>query len=581
MLYFSYDENFITERIDFMADFIVTNEYPHNVRDLLRVSVANFADKPAILVKRNQVYRAYTYRRLRSDIDALGTALIKRGFLGKKILILGDNGYEWALALLTALSGDFVAVPLDKTLSATDVAQLCQYTEAAAILYSDRYPEAVAALPEDVAAIPFSSIGDLLIEGRAQLASGDTSFLLAKPKADAPALLLLSPGVNTAPRDVMLTGKNLCFTAVGISDALELESTDSFLSLLPLHHAYELICGLLTPLTVGASVAFGDGLHAVMKNINEVHPTVLVTAPVIAEALWRKVQKMLSAAYGKLADAEIAASNLLPQHLALPLKQNMFEAIHYAFGGSLRTIVCGGAMTQPHVAKGLRDVGFVAVEAYGPTECGAIAAINPIDDARYGSVGLPIGDALIDVYNRGEDGTGEIRIKSEGTMLGYYKNEGATTESVRDGWFYTGDLGYLDEDGYLFVTGRKKNVLIRASGRSVFPEELEKLLCEQPFVKEAVVVGFVNEKKRDYDLVAVVYPDKEKLAELYGENYTIRDEETEIESALEKVNAALPDYKRMDMFLLRENEFEKNASNKIRRAGVAASVSEDYFQKKS
>ena len=563
-----------------MAEFKgKTHEYPLTVRDMLRVSTSLFADKPAISVKKDGAYHAYTYSCLADDIHALGTALANKGFLGKKLLILGDNGYEWALALLTALSGDFTAIPLDKTLSATDVAQLCQYTEADAILYSDRYPEAASALPEDTAAIPFSSFGALLEEGRALIENGEEAFLSAKPDTDAPALLLLSSGAGTVPRDILLSNRNLCFTVVNAASALDLTSADSFLSLLPLHHAYELICGLLLPLSVGASVAFGEGLHAVMKNINEVHPTALVTAPVISEALWRKVQKLLSSGYGKLGDAEAAASNLLPRKLSLPLKKKMFGAIHKAFGGALRTVICGGAAVQPHIAKGLRDVGFTAVECYGPAECGTVVTVNSGNAARGGSVGKPIGDATVDIYNKGEDGTGEIRIKCDGIMLGYYKNECVTAEAVRDGWFYTGDLGYLDKNGNLFVTGRKKNVLIRATGRSVFPEELEALLIKEPFVKEAVVVGFVNEQKRDYDLVAVVYPDKERLADLYGENYTVIDEETEIESVIEKVNAVLPDYKRIDRFILRETEFEKTASRRIRRAGVAASVSEQYFGK--
>lgn len=565
-----------------MADFIgKTNEYPTQFRDIIRVSASLYADKPAILVKKEETYRAYTYRRLRSDIEAFGTALVAKGFLGKKILILGDNGYEWALALLTALSGAFAAVPLDKTLSATDVAQLCQYTEAAAIFYSDRYPDSVSALPEGVTALPFSSFGELLEEGRRLQESGNDAFTAATPDENALALLLFSPGLSAAPRDVMLSGKNLCFTVSRAASALGVGKDDSFLSLLPLHHAYELVCDLLVPLSVGASVAFGEGLHAIMKNMNEIHPTVLVTAPVIAEAIWRKVQKMLSSGFSKLADTEIAASNLLPQRMSMPLKKRLFANIHRAFGGSLRMIVCGGAPVGAHIMKGLRDVGFLATEGYGPYECGTVVTLNPRNAARYGSVGKPLDDLILDIYNKGEDGTGEIRVKSEGVMLGYYKNEGATEEAIRGGWLYTGDLGYIDQSGYLFVTGRKKNLLVRATGRSVFPEELEALLMKEQFVKETIVVGFINEKKRDYDLVAVVYPDKERLADLYGENYTVRDEETEIENAVEKVNASLPDYKRIDMFVLRDTEFEKNASRKIRRAGVAASVTEEYFRKRS
>ncbi|MBE6662557.1 MAG: long-chain fatty acid--CoA ligase [Ruminococcaceae bacterium] len=563
-----------------MASFIEkTREYPRQIRDMLRVSASLFADQPAIVAKKDGEYRAYTYRRLQSDVKALGAALAARGLGGKRIALLGENSYEWVLILLTALCGDFVAVPMDKSLPPMDVAQLCQYAEAAAILYADGYPESVSALGECTEALPFSSVETLLEEGRRLQSAGKASFPTARAEGE-PALLLFSQAKTDAPRDALLSDENLCFTATRAAEAMGLSDKDSLLSLLPLHYAYELILGLLAPLSVGASVAFGDGLHAIMKNLGELHPTALVTTPILAEALWRKAQKMLTEGYGKLGTAEVKASGILPKKLALPLRKKLFAQIHAAFGGSLRLLLCGGAPTSSQVMKGLSDIGILALTCYTALEGAMTVTVNAKNAPRAESVGRTLDGAIVDVYNKGEDGKGEIRVKGDGVMLGYYKNDAATAEVIRDGWLYTGDLGYLDKDGYLYLTGRKKNLLVRASGKNVFPEELEPLLTEQPFVKEAVVLGFVNEQKRDYDLVAVLYPDKERFAALYGENYTVADEETEMANALEKVNATLPDHKKLDTFVLRQTPFEKTASRKIRRTSIAESVKDEYWKKR-
>lgn len=553
---------------------------PILIRDMLLASASVFADKPAILVKREEGFVAYTYRRLRSDAEALGTALAARGLVGKRLLIVGDNGYEWALALLASLFVGAIAMPVDKTLSAPDLSSLCEYAKPDLVLYSDSLFETVSALPESVEKHSFSSIDGLLEEGRHRLSDGASGLLSSDIDQNAPALILFTSGSIGAPQGVMLSNKNLCFTVSRAPLALGITAADSFLSLLPLHHIYELVCDLLVPLTVGASVAFGEGLHAIMKNMGEVHPTVLVTAPVIAEALYRKVQKLLLGAYGKRGDAEIAVSNFLPRRLARPIKKKLFEDIHRAFGGSLRMVVCGGAPVGAHIIKGLCDVGLLAVEGYGLCEGAGVVTVNPAFSPRYGSVGKALPDSTVDIYNIGEDGMGEIRIKSDGVMLGYFGDEKATAEVLRGGWLYTGDLGYVDEKGYLYVTGRKKNLLVSRAGKNIFPEEIEALLMKEPFVREAVVVGFINEAKRDYDLVAVVYPDREKLTLNYGEGYTVRDAENEIEGAIAKVNAVLPEHKRLGMFVLRENEFEKNSSRKIRRVGVAASVINEYQYKK-
>lgn len=549
---------------------------PRSVRALLLASASAHADRPAILTKTEDGVQTYTYRRLRSDVEALAALFTEKGLVGKRLLICGENGYAWALGFLAALTVGAVAVPVNKTLADT-LPALCDYTSAAAILYTDALDEAVASLPETVERLPFSAMDALLNEGRNLLDSG-----AIEPPSEldetAPAALLFASGSGLSPRAVSLSSQNLAFTATRAASALGLTPFDRVLSILPLHNSYALVLGLLAPLSRGAAVAFGEGLRAIVKNMGELKPTTLIASPLIAEALYRKVQKIL-AGYGKAGTAKISATGFLPTPLAAPIKKQLFPALHRAFGGSLRTIVCSGAPVGAHILKGLAEVGFTVLEGYGLCESASLVALNPKTAPRFGSVGKPLPDVILDVYNKGEDGIGEIRLRSDGVMLGYFENQSATAEALRGAWLYTGDLGYVDAKGYLYITGRKQNLLVGRTGKSVSPEELEVLLMKEPFVREAVVVGFVNEEKRDYDLVAVVYPDVEHLFDVYGENYTLHDAETEVASALERVNAALPAHKRPVCFVLRGTEFEKTGSRKIRRAGVAASVEEEYRKK--
>lgn len=546
------------------------------VRELLLASAEAFADKPAILAKSEGAYRVYTYRNLRSDTLALAATLAARGLVGKKMLIFGDNSYAWALGFLASLTAGVIAVPVNKTADAEGLAAICEHISPSAIFYTDTLETALT-LPEAVEKLPFSALESLLFEGRTLLDSGAADLSTAIDE-NAPAALLLAKRSGPSPRAAALSNKNLTFTTLRARAALGLGASDRFLSILPLHHSYSLIFDLLVPLSLGASVAFGEGLHAIIKNMGETQPTVLTASPLITEALARKVQKIASG-YGKASSASSAAMGLLPTRLSAPIKKQLFKKLHLAFGGSLRTVICSGAPVGAHHLKSLSDVGIVALEAYGLCESTGVVTVNPRRAPRYGSAGKPLRDGIVDIYNKGEDGIGEIRIKSDGVMLGYFENAAATAETIRGGWLYTGDLGYFDEKGYLFVVGQKENLLVSRTGKNIFPEELESLLLKEPFVRETVVVGFPNETRHDYDLVAAVYPDPEHLFDVYGENYSLADAEKEIGAAIDRVNAALPEYKRIDLFVLRGTEFEKTTARKIRRTGVAASVEEEYRRK--
>ncbi|MBR6708340.1 MAG: AMP-binding protein, partial [Clostridia bacterium] len=271
----------------------------------------------------------------------------------------------------------------------------------------------------------------------------------------------------------------------------------------------------------------------------------------------------------------IKLSNTL-RKVGIDLTRRLIAEIHETFGGRLNTLISGGAAVDPAVLSGLRDIGILGVQGYGLTECAPLAALNSDNFYCDSSAGLATPNTMLDIYEPTEDGTGEIRYKGENIMLGYYNAPELTAEVLRDGWLYTGDLGYIDEKGFLHITGRKKNVIVTMGGKNVFPEELETYLNRNRFVRESVIVGIPNAQKKDYDIVAILAPDTEQLAEVYGADYTAAQVDEAFAAAVAETNATVQSYKRISVFVRRDAEFPKNTSKKIKRAGLADTVLADY-----
>jgi long-chain acyl-CoA synthetase len=361
-----------------------------------------------------------------------------------------------------------------------------------------------------------------------------------------------------------------------------IDEKDVFLSILPLHHAYESTCGFLCPLSRGAEIAFSEGLRYVMKNMREVRPTVILCVPLFLETLYRKIQSTLckNGLESKIKLAISVTDTVVSEKLRPATKKKVFADIHKNFGGRLRALISGGASADPDVIKGLRAFGLAAYQGYGLTECAPLVAINRDGFFCDKAAGLATPNTLLDIYEAHGDGIGEIRFRGDNVMLGYYKNPTATAEVIRDGWLYTGDLGFMDEDGFLYVTGRKKNLIVTAGGNNIFPEELEYRLNKTPFVKESLIVGCNNSKKHFCEIVAVLYPDFEKLEAAYGVDYSAERLRLEMKKAISEVNGRLLPYKRITSFLIRREEFPKNSSQKILREGIVQEVTRSYAAKK-
>ncbi len=547
------------------------SEKIHDLREMLHSSARKFPMRPALLQKENGFYHAYTYIRLKMDVESLGEALCAHGFAGKRILILGENSYGWALSYLTAVTGLGVAVPLDKELPSEEVAHIADIAEGAVILYSEKYGQKLEKLPADFPRYSFDELSDLIEEGHDLLAGGKAEFEHRFIDTDALAVLIFTSGTTGVSKGVMLSQRNLCHTMENLGKMVRISEEDRALSVLPLHHVYECTCGLLCPLYRGASVAFCDDLRNLTRDMQEVRPSVMISVPRRIETgyhkIWATIQKQ---GLEKRVRNTIKLCNALPDGTTrAKAKRKLFSKIHESFGGQLRLLLSGGAPADPEVLKGLRDFGICAYQTYSLSECAPIAAINRDNYYRDASAGLAFPNALLDIYDMGDDGIGEIRYKAPNVMLGYFDMPEKSARAIRDGWFYTGDLGTIDEEGFLYIVGGKKNVITTAGGKSVFPEELEKLLVHSEFIKEAGVLGILDEKRREYDIVAIIHPDDAHFTAVYGSDYSKAQVELELKKVISSVNAAVRPYKRIRSYRISHAELPKSSSRKLDRRRLA------------
>lgn len=538
------------------------------LKKMLGASVEKFADRPAFHEKTEGSWHRRTYREYGEDVNALGTEMLARGFGGKRIIVTGVNCYAWVVTYMAVVCGVGVIVPVDKEIPAEELANIARVSEASLIVYGAKSAEKVKAVDACVARCGFAELGEWIRAGKRRIAAGDRAYLDAVIDPDVMSVLLFTSGTTGVSKGVMLSHHNLCFDIYEARQMLYCDERDVLLSVLPLHHVYECTCGFLAIIWSGGSIAFSEGIRYISRNMQEIHPTVVMCVPLLLETLYNKLWvNIRKQGLESKVRSMIKVTNAMPGARARMLaKKSVFRAIHKNFGGRLRMMVSGGAAVDPEILGGLRDLGILAIQGYGLTECAPLAAINRDTYYKDSAAGLATPNMVLDIYDVQDDGTGEIRLRGENVMLGYYQMPELTAEVKRDGWFYTGDLGYLDSEGFLHITGRKKNVIVTANGKNVFPEELETYLCRSPFVAETVVVGVENEKKKDLDVSALIYPDRAHAEEVYGKDVTAEQIEHELELAVETVNGMVQSYKRIVRFAVVPEEFPKNASRKIKRA---------------
>lgn len=535
-----------------------------DIRELLFLIKKSYGDKTAFLVKIDGQYMPITFNQFFEDCRAFATALNSMGLGCGRIGVIGENSYEWAVTYMSTVTSGSVIVPMDKELPKEETAPLIEMAKLDAIVYSMKNKETVedAEIKHKInMADEFSAI---LKEGRKLIESGDDFFENVKIDPEAMSVLLFTSGTTSASKAVMLSQKNIVTNIMGMCQMVYVDEKDTLLSVLPIHHTYECTCGFLAPLYRGCTIAFCEGLRHIAKNLKESKATIMLCVPLLADTLYKRImQSIRKKGKENTVKKAIKLSNFLLK-FGIDLRKKLFAEVHEGIGGKLTRVVCGAAAMDPVTANGMRDFGIYIIQGYGLTECAPICAVNRFEHFRDAAAGLPMPGMDIKIENPDENGVGEILVKGDNVMMGYYENPEATAEVFENGYFKTGDLGYLDKNSFLYITGRKKNVIVTKNGKNIFPEELETYLGRSPYISESMVYGVDNEEG-DTDVYAQVVPSYDDIEEAFGKALTGDELQKLMEDEVLKVNHTLQNFKRISKVIIRREEFAKTTTKKIKR----------------
>ncbi len=551
----------------------------NNIKEIIYNSVEQYSKNIAFVIKHTEnkkiEYENITYKQLLEDINKLGTAVYSLGFKGKRIAVIGRNSYEWAIAHLSNLLGGNVSVPLDKDLQYDELESSLIRSKADMIFFDKKYEEKISQIKEKnntnlkeyvcfEEAEGFKNISKLLKTGNEEINSGKTDFINAKIDENEMAILLFTSGTTSKSKAVMLSQKNIASNVYAMQCVEAIYSTDTNIAFLPFHHIFGSTC-MVVMLAYGVRTVFPDGLRYIKKNLNEYGVSVFVGVPVLVEAIYKTIMKEVQKqGKTKLVNIATKISNFLLK-LHIDIRRILFKSIINELGGKLRFVISGGAPADSKIAKGFNDLGIEVVQGYGLTETSPVIAAENKKCMKAGTVGIPMLNVKLKIENPDENGIGEIRVKGPNVMLGYYENEEATKEVLKDGWFYTGDLGYLDKNGCLAITGRSKNLIVLKNGKKVFPEELETLVNRLELVEECMVYGMPDEKdKNDVKLSIKVVYNKEIVKEKYSDK-TEEELYKIIWNEIKEINKTLPRYKYIKGMILTDEELIKTTTKKVKR----------------
>ena len=554
-------------------------EYPtfNNIKDIIYYSVNKYPNNIAFKIKikndKEVSYRDVTYEEFLKEVNSLGTGLYNLGMKGKRVAIISKNRYEWVLSFVSLLLGGIVAVPIDKDLEIGEFESSLVRSKADAIIFDSKFEESLKKirangktnLKEYICmdqSEEFRSLSKIIETGKKLIEEGNESFINAKIDDKALAELVFTSGTTDESKAVMLSNYNLARNISDMQLVEDFRSTDVNLAFLPLHHTFG-STGQLIMLSSGLTTAFPDGLRYIAQNLKEYHVTFFVGVPLLIENIYKKLNKEIEK-QGKtklIKIAKVFTNFLLKLHI--DIRRKVYKSIIDELGG-LRFVISGAAALDKEVEKGFNELGILTVQGYGLTEAAPVLIAENYKYRRYGSIGLPMPSVEVKIVDKNEEGIGELIAKAPNVMMGYYENEEATNETIKDGWLYTGDLAYIDKDGFVYITGRKKNVIVLKNGKNIYPEEIEFLINKLEIVKDSMVFGLP--KDDDLLLSVKVQYDEEIAKEKYPE---IASNEKELEKIIweeiKNINKSLPTYKYIKNMILTKEEFIKTTTAKIKR----------------
>ncbi len=558
-----------------------------SIQDMLIKSAKTYFNKIALEDLANYPISKVTYSKLNEYIIKFGSSLQKLGIKPRDhIAVIGENRVLWAIAFLAGMMYDFVIVPVDKGLTHGDILNIIHESDATALIFSGSLSDFIKEKKNILAKVKFYISMDLdrkqedfysMVELIKSEKSNGTN--LPKINPDDVAEIIYTSGSLGRAKGVMLTQRNISSNLVAMRQMITIYPEDRFLGVLPIHHTYQCTCGLLCPLYSGSSVHFARSLKTIPEDMAASKPTILLGAPLLYNKMYSKIIKNISAkkTTSILFNVMMNLSDLTKRFGWKNSKKVFFGKVHRTLGGSMRLLIAGGAAPDPKVSKFFREVGFNIIQGYGLTETSPILALNRLNIFKDAAAGLPLPNVEIKINKPDKNGVGEIIARGSSVMPGYYKNPTATKETFEDGWFKTGDLGYFDEDGFLFICGRKKNVVIANNGENVYPEEIEDALCRNQFVLECMVYGEEDEK-HDEKIVALIVPDTSAFIEYSNKNNVQINPElidNLISQAVKETNKQLVSFKQIKKYYIHEGELEKTTTQKVKRYLVSRNIKQN------
>lgn len=559
-------------------------EYPRypvptitSVKDMLLRSAKEYSDKLALEDLNPTPIASVTFKQLQDYVTRFGKALFEIGLKERDhIAVISENRVQWSLTYFTTMCFNMVIVPIDKNLNHNEILNIIHESEARAIVFSDGFEPLMKEKRDSLLQLKYYINMDSKenkdgILSMTKLVGKQSASIEKLPhiNPDEMAEIIFTSGSLGRAKGVMLTQKNIAANLMAMTSMIKIGPEDRFLSVLPIHHKYECTCGLLCPLYAGGSAHYARSLKTVVDDLQKVKATILLGVPLLYDKMFKKIHKGIQEdkIKSKIVPPLISLTNIFESFGWKSSKKLIFKELHHKFGGHIRLFIAGGAAPDPKVAKGLRELGFNFVQGYGLTETAPIVALNRLYSFKDNAAGLPLPGLEVKINAPDEKGIGEIYVKGDSVMLGYYKNQKLTEEAFENGWFKTGDIGFFDSDGFLHINGRKKNVIISKSGENVYPEEIEDILNRNPFVMESMVYGEQDEKYTEIIAVQIV-TDAEAFIE-YSEKNNVKitpDLVNDIiAEAVKETNKELPSFKQIRKFYVRDSEFEKTTTQKIKR----------------
>jgi len=563
----------------------------NNFRDIIKATVEKYPDNVAYKFKKNfkkddECVVEKKYKEIKMEIEGFSTALLNLGLENKKVILIGNNRYEWCVSYLAVTTGNMVIVPLDKALPDGEIKNLIETSKADAVIYENKYADIFNKLKESKSTTiknfinmdlekeekGIFSFRKLVEQGIKLIENGNEEYNKIKLDDDKMSILLFTSGTTSQPKGVMLSQKNICSNVMGMAKMSKMYSDDVLLSFLPLHHTFECTITFLYGFYSGVTIAFCDGLKYIAKNLEEYKVSVIVAVPLVLETMYKKIENGIEKS-GKAKTVKVmgSISNFLYKYLHIDIRRKIFKSVLDQLGGHVRILYFGAAAMSKPVIDGYNTFGIASVQGYGLTETSPLIAAETDKNKKPGSVGrnpynvqIKIVDENDDeIKNVGLEHVGEIVAKGPNVMIGYYENEEATKQVLKDGWFHTGDLGYFDKDGYLFITGRKKEVIVLKNGENVYPSDIEFLVNELSYVQESILFPKKNSKNEIALGIKIVY-DQDLVKETFGDK-TEKEYEKLIWKDIKEINKKLPVFKKIKELIITTEPLEKTTTQKIKR----------------